>query len=442
MGRGDRARPRSGAFVLSGVLSILAAYAAKRWTLATLRTPEAVAARQRRLLNRQLTRIAQTIPFYGKFAGRPLEDWPIMDKASALENFGALNAHGITREAAWAAAEEGLRAGNGSGAIEGLTVGTSSGTSGNRGLFLVSERERCLWLGSILARTLPDFPFRAHRVAVMLSTANELYETTKRSRRLAFAFFDIRKGVASHVADMEAFRPDTIVAPPKALRMLAESGTSLRPRRIFAGGEVLDPLDADLVEAVFGVRPRSIYQATEGFLGVACEHGKIHLNEDDMIFEREPVPGHPDRFVPVITDLRRNSHAMVRYRLNDILVPATGGCRCGSPLSALERVEGRCDDTLQLPTGAGGVVEIMPDAIRTAILDSDRAITDFRVRQRGEADVQFGVRAHMADAAYVKAEAALRRVLSAHGAANYVEIVRTDDFSVDFARKLRRISRG
>jgi putative adenylate-forming enzyme len=425
---------------MTSALSIIAAYAAKRWTLATLRTPEAAAVRQQKLLGRQLRRVAATVPFYAAHAERPLADWPIMDKTRALENFGALNAHGVSREAAWAAAEEGLRAGNGSGKIGALTVGTSSGTSGNRGLFLVSEHERCLWLGSILAKTLPDFPFRAHRVAVMLSTGNELYETTRRSSRLAFAFFDIRQGVAGHIAGLQTFRPDTLVAPPKALRALAEAGVGLPLQKIFAGGEVLDPLDADVVEAAFGARPRSIYQATEGFLGVACAHGRIHLNEDDMIFEREAVPGHPDRFVPIITDLRRTAQAMIRYRLNDILVPAGAPCPCGSPLLALERVEGRCDDTLKLPARTGGFVEIMPDAIRTAILDSDRTITDFRVRQTGAATVELAVKAVDRNAAFSKALNAVQSVLSAHEAGD-VAIVPSNDFSVDFARKLRRISR-
>lgn len=421
-------------------LAILAAYAAKRWTLATLRSADAVAARQQRLLDRHLRRIATTVPFYSAYAGRPLAAWPVMDKAASLEHFGALNAHGVSREAAWRAAEEGLSRANGSGTIGALTVGTSSGTSGNRGLFLVSERERHQWLASVLARTLPDFPFRPHRVAVLLSTANELYDTTRRSGRLAFCFCDIRDGVDAHLQELQAFQPDTIVAPPKVLRALAESGAAIAPERLFAGGEVLDPLDADFVADAYGVRPRSIYQATEGFLGVACRHGAIHLNEDDMIFERQPVAGHPGRFVPVISDLRRTSQAMIRYRLNDVLVPAEQPCPCGSPLTALERIDGRCDDVVQLPARDGGCVDIMPDAIRAAILDSDRSITDFRVRQVGRAEIVLSVKAPAADAVQV-AEDALRNAFARHGADPAVAITLSEDLAVDFARKLRRVSR-
>ena len=38
-----------------------------------------------------------------------------------------------------------------------------------------------------------------------------------------------------------------------------------------------------------------------------------------------------------------SAQAMIRYRLNDILAPSREKCACGSPLLALERVEGRCD---------------------------------------------------------------------------------------------------
>ncbi len=152
------------------------------------------------------------------------------------------------------------------------------------------------------------------------------------------------------------------------------------PAHIFAGGEVLEPLDAIPVTGRYGVAPRSIYQATEGFIGITCRCGMIHLNEDDMLIEREPVPGYPDRFVPIITDLRRRAQAMIRYRLNDILVLSPYRCACGSPLQAIERIEGRCDDVIEVAAG----VTLMPEAIRLAILDAERRLDDFRFDQIGD----------------------------------------------------------
>ena len=75
---------------------------------------------------------------------------------------------------------------------------------------------------------------------------------------------------------MLAFAPDTIVAPPKVLRRLAESGR-LTARHIFSGAEVLDPLDRAVIEAATGGTVREIYMATEGLLGVSCPLGTLHL---------------------------------------------------------------------------------------------------------------------------------------------------------------------
>jgi hypothetical protein len=136
-------------------------------------------------------------------------------------------------------------------------------------------------------------------------------------------------------------------------------------------------------ERWFGFCPRSIYHATGGFFGVACEHGHIHLNEDDLLFEEETIAGRPDHFLPVITDLRRRSQAIIRYRLNDVLVKLPDQCACGPPLIALQRIEGRCDDVMSFKSVSGdGLIRVMPEALRAVVLDAVRSIGDFWLRKQ------------------------------------------------------------
>lgn len=426
--------------MISEKLAILRSFLAKRWTLACVRSQAALARRQQKLLKQLMALASQNFPFYAKFAGVPFAQWPIVDKAVMLQHFGAMNAHGLSRETAWNIAEAGLRSANSSGALADLTIGTSTGTSGQRGLFVVSAQERALWLGAILARCLPDFPFKKHRVAVMLATGNDLYATAKASGRLAFSFFDLKKGVLSHAEALKAFAPDVLIAPPKAVRALAEAGLALNLSHIFTGGEVLDPLDAAAIERWFKIAPRSLYQSTEGFLGVACKQGHIHLNEDDMLFEQEAVPGHPDHFVPVITDLRRRAQAMIRYRLNDMLVKLPHPCPCGSPLLALKRIEGRCDDVLNFPA-PHGEISIMPESLRAIILDADRDIADFRLTQTAPQILTLALPNATPLPAQEKAKAALLAYLASLDA-NPVEINLLAGIDIDHARKLRRISRA
>ncbi len=76
-----------------------------------------------------------------------------------MNTFEAFNVAGITAEQAWHAIEGTRRIGE-------YTVVASTGTSGNRGLFIISEAERFKWLGTILAKALPDVWRTRDRVAV------------------------------------------------------------------------------------------------------------------------------------------------------------------------------------------------------------------------------------------------------------------------------------
>jgi putative adenylate-forming enzyme len=424
--------------------SILAAYIAKRSTLALLKDRSDVEKRQRRLLKKLMQHACEKFSFYAPYKAVEFSAWPIIDKPTLMQNFTGMNARGLTGEAAWAAAEVALKSQNVSAVVGDLTIGTSTGTSGQRGLFIVSAAERSLWLGSILARCLPDFPFARHRIAVMLATGNNLYNTASQSGRLAFAFFDLKKGLDCHKEALEKFAPDVLIATPHAVRTLADLGVALKLQHVFTGGEVLDPIDAAVIETRFGVKPRSIYQATEGFLGVACEHGHIHLNEDDMLFEEEPVKDHPGHFTPIITDLRRRTQAMIRYRLNDILVKHAEPCSCGSPLQALERVEGRSDDVLQFrKKHSTETVSIMPEALRAAILDCDRAIQDFQLVQHAESSLELKITSSQFSVSSSTARASLLNYLKLIGVSDELEVTVSNLASQekDYGKKLRRIHR-
>ena len=93
------------------------------------------------------------------------------------------------------------------------------------------------------------------------------------------------------------------------------------------------------VASGYGCPAPQIYQATEGFLGISCEHGTLHLNEDLVHVEREVIDQSSGRFTPVITDLYRTTQAIIRYRLNDVLLPGVPECPCGSAFATVARVD-------------------------------------------------------------------------------------------------------
>src|SRR5207244_3171713 len=143
-----------------------------------------------------------------------------------------------------------------------------------------SDDERFAWLGTILAKTMPDLLLRRPRVAVILPRMSRLYAAAGQSRLVKLKFLDLREGLEALLPPLAAFAPQVLVAPPKVLRFLAERRAAIRPERVFSAAEVLDPPDRSIIEAAFGAPLREIYMATEGLFAVSCAHGTLHLAED------------------------------------------------------------------------------------------------------------------------------------------------------------------
>jgi phenylacetate-coenzyme A ligase PaaK-like adenylate-forming protein len=126
------------------------------------------------------------------------------------------------------------------------------------------------------------------------------------------------------------------------------------------------------ITEALGARPDPIYQATEGFLGSACSRGVLHLNEDSIVFEFDPIVG-SDRFRPIVTDLRRTSQPIVRVRLDDIVQFRDAPCPCGSALQAIEPVEGRVADIWRWD-----MARILPRQVENAIAGTLSAQDEWR----------------------------------------------------------------
>lgn len=265
------------------MIRFLSAFIRTRWLATTLKTRADVERWQASRLKRLLRKTLPTFRFYQSYDTDRLEALPIIDKTHLMSDFAAFNSAGISTADGWEIFEGRMPQ------KRGYSLGASTGTSGNRGLYVVSDAERQEWLGVMLAKTLPRFPLEGARIALVLPLNSALYRTAARMAGLGLRFFDLNTGLHTILPQIVDYAPDTIIAPPKVLRALAEDLSPLRPRRLFSGAEVLDPLDRIVIESHFGVDVREIYMATEGLLGVACAHGTLHLCEDVMHFAFEAV---------------------------------------------------------------------------------------------------------------------------------------------------------
>ncbi len=349
--------------------------------LMRLRSAADVIAQQQSRLETLRRTVMPASAFYAPHAHEPFERWPIVDKASWMAHFNAMNTVGIRLEEAMRFAEEAEANRQFNPTLRGCAVGLSTGTSGSRGVFLANESERSRWAGVMLAKLLPRLEWRPLRIALLLRANSALYESVGFGP-IRFRFFDLTRTFQDVLDTLAAFDPTILVAPSHVLKTIVrqQHRSNIRPRRIISVAEVLDTIDRQVIEEGFGVRVEQIYQATEGFLGVTCREGTLHLNEEYVIFEREWLDSAHTRFVPVITDLYRTSQPVIRYRLNDVLVPRPIPCPCGSPLLALSRIEGREDDVLWLPAAQGtDVVPVFGDVISRFLVRTFPGVRDYSV---------------------------------------------------------------
>ena len=336
---------------------------------------------QQKMLKKHLEFIKSNSPFYKDIDVNDFKALPIMDKKSMMNNFDDLNTQGIKRDEALNLAIESEKSRDFTPTINGVSVGLSSGTSGHRGLFVISEKERMEWAGGVLAKLLPKGHILHHKVAFFLRADNNLYETIN-SPVLTFEFFDLLKPIKEHVERLKSFPVTILVGPPSVLKELAkeqEKGNlKINPEKIISVAEVLNEADERYIKKVFEKEIiHQVYQCTEGFLACSCECGNIHLNEDVIYVEKEYIG--ENRFVPIITDFRRSSQPIIRYRLNDVLRESKEKCQCGNPSLVIESIEGREDDIFYF-NGKDGDVCVFADFISRCLVYVED-IREYRVEQ-------------------------------------------------------------
>ncbi len=376
------------------LLPIVAHFLAARWRLATLRD-ESLLRYQASRAKRIVAYAAQHSTFYRThWSGHDLNNWrelPTVDKKVMMENFDFFNTRGIRRDEAMAFALQAEQSRDFAPSLNGLTVGLSSGTSGHRGLFVASPAEQAGWAGIILSRALHRLG--RYRVAFFLRSNSNLYEQTN-GAMIQFRYFDLMMPPGEIVSALNTFHPHIIVGPPSLLGLLAEARASgllrISPERLISVAEVLEPQDKEQLVSLFNAPVHQIYQCTEGLLAVSCVEGSLHIQEDLVAIQFEPLPdlqnlGDPvglhDRLAPIVTDLWRTTQPIIRYRLNDVLQLDPNPCRCGSGFRVIHAIEGRCDDVCYFEAEDGGTRQFFPDTIRRMILLASPHVEDYQAFQ-------------------------------------------------------------
>jgi putative adenylate-forming enzyme len=396
-----------------------------------LRSEEKLRVYQNNQLKKFQENVLSKSDYYKKYNQLDTSKWteiPIISKPEFMSNFDAINTCGINLSEALELAIQSENTRDFKSEINGITVGLSTGTSGKRGVFLVSETERAKWVALVMQRVIQVNLFKRQKVAFFLRANSNLYSSVN-SSLFEFKYFDIFKNKDELLKELEVFQPDILASQPSYLMEIAKAKfyqtIKISPTQIISFAEVLDEADKQFIKQVFPVQLSEVYQCTEGFLGCTCEHGTMHLNEDLVIIEKEWID--ETKFYPIITDFSRESQPIVRYRLNDILEVKKEKCTCGSAFIAIEKIIGREDDVLELSG-----IKIYPDLLSRKIALSTDHFTRYTIVQKSATYLEIGIECESKD--FEKACESFKTCISA-----YFTTLGISGFNLEFKNEIELI---
>lgn len=370
---------------------------------------------QDKKIKRHLESIVKKSPFYASRLEKygSWENFPLINKEIFMENFDTINTHGIKKEEAYNVALKAEQSRDFSPMIGKVTVGLSSGTSGNRGIFMASVKERAQWVSYVLYNFL-GLSYKKRKIAFFLRANSNLYSAAG-SSLIDFNFFDLKIPLEENMQKLQEYQPDVMIAQPSMLIEVAkaqQNGTiEIAPQKIISVAEVLEAFDHSLLKRTFNQIIHQAYQCTEGFLAKTCTHGTLHFNEDIVKIEKHYIDEAEERYHPIITDFTRRSQPIFRYELNDIIIDKKEPCACGSIFQAIDHIEGRSDDVFIFDNTEGKNTSIFPDFIRRSIIIASTDIKEYIVEQSGKKEISIYLEARNFDVVREAITISLRELL-------------------------------
>jgi len=356
-----------------------------------------------RIKNRQLNDVLdllefarQASPFYRDLYGgrevKNLDDYaglPTIDKSAVMANFDRLNTAGLRLEDVMSfALDKELRKDYLGYYQDRYVIGLSSGTSGNKGIYVTDSAITRRLPGVFLARggvRPSDLPLR---ILFILRVFSQGFADI-RAPLVRLDYLSSMTSPAEMIEKINEQRTNILMAPPSVLRQILPlcSRIKIPLRRIITYAEVLEPETKALLASAFRAPVVEIYQASEGQMASPCRCGNLHINEDLVYVElldahgrpvRKPSDGRATRMI--VTNLVNRVQPLIRYEMNDI-IELGDSCPCGSHFRVISRVIGRNDDVLELPMREGLQRALYPDLVSRWIITTDDRIREFIVEQ-------------------------------------------------------------
>ncbi|TFH28544.1 MAG: hypothetical protein E4G98_05280 [Promethearchaeota archaeon] len=312
---------------------------------------------------------------------------PLINKQMMMENFSIFNTVGLTKEECLEFCLRNEETRDFSQKYKNFIVGMSTGTSGNRGLEMVTKKEASMIQTTFISRF--PIPLRGRfRLAFILRVFSPGFNVN--IGKFQMKYISPMDTLENIIEKLNQMQPTALSAPSSMLKILAEAkhdgSLKITPNLVVSYAEVLSPDTEQYLQKIFETRILEVYKCTEGMLAQSCKAGRLHINEDLSIIEvvdenENPVPpGTPGHVI--VTDLVKRTTPIIRYRLNDILTLDSDPCPCGSHFRVIKQIQGREDDMYigrRIDTHQPQF--IFGDYIRRAIVSTSDHIREYRAMQ-------------------------------------------------------------
>ncbi len=293
---------------------------------------------------------------------------PIINKKIMMDNFSELNTHQLDKDEVLDYAVKMELSKDFLGYYKDkFVVGLSSGTSGNKGLYLTPKEmtERLPFV--FLARG--GFPLRLlpYNILFMLRVFSQGFDDIN-SKIVSLTYLSTMEEIDIVISRINDLNINILMAPPSFVRQLIpyKDKITTKINTIMTYAEVLEEEDKIRFKKDFNAKVIEIYQASEGQMASACKHGYLHINEDLVFIElydednklitEKNVIGHK----MVITNLVNYAQPLIRYEMNDMII-LDSKCSCGSNFRRIKKVLGRHDDLLYFFDSKKNKKYIFPD---------------------------------------------------------------------------------
>lgn len=208
----------------------------------------------------------------------------------------------------------------------------------------------------------PHMTFAGQMIVPLRQTRPPYWRYNAYSRQTLFSVYHMsQQNMPAYVDEIHTSAARYVQGYPSALhlaaRALLDMGRPLpvgRLAAVFASSESLLGFQRDTIEKGFGAPVFDHYAATELAVSMtACGQQRLHVDMEFCIVEVEPVE-ETDQYVRgplLVTGLGTDASPFLRYRIGDVGTRAKLPCPCGRPGDSFMDIDGRVEDYLVTPDG-------------------------------------------------------------------------------------------